>query len=151
VLKVQTVWRALAGFGRWLTLRHQQEGEVVGKYYRRTGDCNRCSQCCQAIYLTFNRQVIETEEQFEAIKQAHPADYQSFEPIEHTETGILFKCNNLQWDGNCSVYLNRPSFCRTYPNEDMLLGGGKLPNECSYQFELLRPFAEVLSNAHPKG
>jgi Fe-S-cluster containining protein len=57
---------------------------------------------------------------------------------------VVFKCNALEADNRCSRYLNRPAFCRSYPTEDSLIQGGKLPAHCSYLFEIKHTFTKVL-------
>lgn len=130
----------------WLKKRFSgspRGAEVVGKYYRRTGDCTLCGKCCQNIYLIHDEQTITSVEQFEALKPLNP-DYQSFRPMDETEHGVTFACIHLQEDNSCGVYDDRPEFCRRYPNEEGLLKGGYLPPECGYQFEVLKPFSAVL-------
>jgi Fe-S-cluster containining protein len=117
---------------------------VVGEFYVRTGACNQCGQCCQNIYLTYRRKVIDSIEVFNRVQQLHPNDYGSFEPIETTHRGVVFQCTALAEDKTCGRYLTRPAFCRTYPTEDSLIHGGKLPAECSYVFEAKHSFTAVL-------
>jgi Fe-S-cluster containining protein len=136
------------GFNRslvWLGWQSDNpESTVEGDYYNRNGSCNQCGQCCQNIYLTYRRNVIETVETFGRVQKLHPTEYGSFEPIETTSTGVVFKCNALEEDNKCGRYLSRPAFCRTYPTEDSLIHGGKLPAKCSYIFEIKHTFAKVL-------
>ncbi len=133
--------RSLIWFG-WQT--DNPETTVEGDYYNRTGSCNQCGQCCQHIYLTYRRQVIKNVDEFNRIKTLHAKEYGSFQPIEQTATGVVFQCNALEEDNRCGRYLNRPTFCRTYPTEDSLLQGGKLPSDCSYLFEIRHKFSQVL-------
>jgi uncharacterized protein len=120
------------------------ETTVEGDYYNRSGSCNQCGQCCQNIYLTYRRTVIDSIEAFGRIQKLHPKEYGSFEPIDTTSTGVVFKCNALEEDNKCGRYLSRPAFCRTYPTEDSLIQGGKLPVNCSYLFEIKHTFTKVL-------
>jgi uncharacterized protein len=117
---------------------------VEGEYYVREGLCNGCGQCCQQLYLTYKRSVIDCVQTFEAVKALHPAEYGSFYVVDETETGLVFGCERLLADNRCGDYARRPSFCRSYPTEDSLLQGGKLPVECGYWFKLKRSFGEVL-------
>lgn len=142
--------RGMVRVGIWLGLQpQQQEGfPLVGDYYTRTGSCNQCGQCCQNIYLTYRRKVIETEADFFAIKQLHPKEYGTFEPLEQGTKGVVFRCVALGSNNQCTQYETRPSFCRTYPTEDALLAGSKLPVECSYQFKVHHTFEQVLKETH---
>jgi Fe-S-cluster containining protein len=136
------------GLGRtlvWLGWQTDNpDSAVEGDFYVRTGSCNQCGQCCQNIYLTYRRKVIQSVEVFERVQKLHPKEYGSFEPIETTTTGVVFKCNALEEDNKCGRYLSRPAFCRTYPTEDSLIHGGKLPADCSYIFKAKQSFTKVL-------
>jgi uncharacterized protein len=121
------------------------EPEILGKHYKRTGYCNGCGHCCQNVSLTFNNNVVQSEAQFTQLKEAHPM-YQAFLLQGETEQGLLFKCSHLNEENQCRIYEYRPDFCRAYPSEAGLILGGKLPEECSYHFEPLKPFAETLQS-----
>jgi Fe-S-cluster containining protein len=135
------VGRTLVWLG-WQT--DNPDSAVEGDFYVRTGSCNQCGQCCQNIYLTYRRKVIQSVEVFGRVQKLHPKEYGSFEPIETTATGVVFKCNALEEDNKCGRYLSRPAFCRTYPTEDSLIHGGKLPADCSYIFKAKQSFTKVL-------
>ena len=142
--------RGILRVGAWLGFQPQQQDgfPLVGDYYTRTGSCNQCGQCCQNIYLTYRRKVIETDADFFAIKQLHPQEYGTFEPLEQGTKGVVFRCTALGSNNQCTQYETRPSFCRTYPTEDALLAGSKLPVECSYQFKVNHTFQQVLKETH---
>jgi Fe-S-cluster containining protein len=135
----------------WVFSRHvANEGTLEGTYYTRTGGCNGCGECCQSLYLTYRRLLIQTEEEFTALKELHPQEYQGFRVIGYGNKGLLFNCIHLQEDKRCGIYEHRPGFCRTYPTEDSLLSGGKLPLECSYQFEPKQRFADIFTQLVPQ-
>ena len=129
-----------------------QDGFVQGKYYQRSGSCNRCGKCCTNIYLVYNRQTITSIPMFESIKAENP-EYESFKPMleDSDEDGILFQCTHLQADNTCGAYEDRPDFCRQYPSEHGLLLGGKLAKGCGYSFKLLKNFQTVLQQVSDKG
>lgn len=121
-----------------------QTGSVTGRFYRRTGACRGCGRCCTQIYLVHGDETITTLDQFERLKPFNP-DYASFEPVDETEHGLLFRCRHLQADARCAQYEKRPLFCRRYPSEASLLMGGALAETCGYRFEPLLSFREVLA------
>lgn len=141
-------------FKNWFTkLKHYfdppQAGTIEYTYYTRTGDCNQCGQCCSNIYLLHNQEVIASSEHFEKLKQRHE-DYRHFVPIEITDSGVKFRCTQLQDDNRCGIHDSRPSFCKKYPSEDTILLGGELSPDCSYAFEIKQHFAQVLSKTAQK-
>ena len=120
-----------------------------GRYYARHGTCNQCGQCCKGLYLTFKQQPIQSPEAFHWLAQQYPSQYGGFVPLGQGTHGLLFNCQH--WEeatGRCGIYHQRPTFCRTYPTEASLLGGGKLPGECSYQFKALQSFTSILQNRY---
>lgn len=131
---------------RWLFARKpQEEARKEGRYYVRTGGCNQCGECCQSLYLTFQRTLIQTPEAFETLQALHPQEYASFVIAGSGERGLVFNCKHLGVDLRCGAYEARPSFCHSYPTEEGLLNGGKLPSACSYRFEPKHSFRGVLS------
>ncbi|MFM7389484.1 MAG: YkgJ family cysteine cluster protein [Vampirovibrionales bacterium] len=129
----------------WVFSRHLPSDTVIeGTYTIRSGACNGCGECCQSLYLTYRRLLLQTEAEFEALKQLHPSEYAGFAPIGYGNKGLLFNCVHLQADKRCGIYEHRPGFCRTYPTEDSILTGGKLPAECSYIFTMKQTFASIL-------
>jgi uncharacterized protein len=129
-----------------LSAGHDNEPVVLGKYYSRTGSCNGCGQCCHHIYLIVNKQVLANEAMFREARERFP-EYEAFEPIEQTDTGLLFRCRNLLPDNRCGIYESRPDFCRSYPQEENILKGGNLHSDCSYVFTLRKTFDKVLQEA----
>lgn len=127
-----------------------QEGVLEGQYYRRSGSCNSCARCCQEIYLVYGGEVVAQPEAFEQLKKLEP-QYQAFVIQETTEYGLLFACSNLLPDNSCGIYEDRPQFCRDYPSETNLLQGGTLPADCSYTFEVRKPFHQVLQQHQATG
>ncbi|MBY0404791.1 MAG: YkgJ family cysteine cluster protein [Cyanobacteria bacterium] len=120
-----------------------QSRPIRGKYYVRTGACNQCGKCCKDIYLIHGNETIDTLELFEALKPENP-EYRHFKPVESTENGLQFQCMHLSPTNQCTIYQNRPDFCRKYPSEKTILLGGALAKGCGYKFELLQTFDQVL-------
>jgi len=137
-------WVFAAVMRGYYTLRPPQSGEWRGKYYKRTGYCNQCAQCCQNIHLVYGNEVIADHETFVRVRQDRP-EYNDFIPIDATSKGLVFSCINLNLDNTCGIYDRRPSFCRSFPTEEAMLNGGKLPSDCSYKFETLRSFTQVMA------
>jgi Fe-S-cluster containining protein len=125
------------------------EPPVTGKYYTRTGGCTECGKCCTDIYLLYDERTIETIEEFDALRADNP-DFDQFKPLETTAKGVVFACRHLGEDNRCTTYEQRPTLCRLYPSEDMMLRGGYLPEECGYVFTLRQTFSQVLKTAQPK-
>jgi Fe-S-cluster containining protein len=122
---------------------------TFGRYYRRTGQCTECGQCCTNIYLIQAGEPVKTLEAFQALQKFN-SDYAFFKPIDETETGLLFHCTRLGEDNRCTRYDDRPGFCRNYPDEHIPMRGGVLPEECGYVFELRKPFREILEQTARK-
>lgn len=142
----------VAEFWRW---RFEPESFVrskplEGRYYNRTGECHQCGACCQNIYLVHGGQTVRSLDELQRL-QAQNGEYSSFVPMEQTpeelETyGLKVQCEHLQPDNRCGVYERRPSFCRRYPMEEILLMGGKMADNCGYRFTLKQTFAQVLGH-----
>lgn len=132
-------------FFQWLNadLRPKQPMRP-GRYYNRTGECHLCGACCTNIYLVHNNKTIQDPEEFERLKPDNP-EYEYFKIIAETENGLRFQCIHLQADNTCGIYENRPTFCKRYPTEEVLLLGGVLAENCGYQFSLRQTFDEVLN------
>lgn len=130
----------------WLRRRGlgSQEAPVQGRFYTRTGGCNGCGKCCHDIYLVHEDQTIQDEATFRTL-QTTDREFSQFEPMGEDEHGLRFKCIHLLEDNRCGIYDRRPLLCRQYPSEHGMLLGSQLPEECDYQFHILKPFAEVLA------
>lgn len=126
-----------------------QTGLVSGKFYDRAGSCHGCGKCCTNIYLIHGDETIASVARFEELQALEP-EYASFKPIGVEDDGVLFQCIHLQADNRCAIYEERPSFCRLYPSEKSLLMGGKLAENCGYQFHVKQPFNQVLSRVADK-
>ncbi|MEB3286066.1 MAG: YkgJ family cysteine cluster protein [Vampirovibrionales bacterium] len=137
-------WRA------WTLPVEQLQGlPLEGRYYRREGQCHQCGDCCENIYLIHGGEALQSEAQLLSLK-AENSDYASFVPMPQTPDelvtyGLKVRCEHLQPDRRCGIYEKRPSFCRRYPSEEILLKSGKMSENCGFRFTLKRSFTDVLS------
>ena len=93
--------------------------------YIRKGKCKRCGKCCTMKHLFESM----PEEDKELIKKVFPWLYTAL-VIGAAED---YKCPYLKYENGiavCTIYPNRPEFCRRYPEtpEDLIPG-------CGYYFE----------------
>lgn len=123
-----------------------QDGEVVGKHYTRTGQCNQCGKCCTNIYLVYNQRTVMSVAEFEKLRQFEP-EYKYFTPLDETEHGVRFQCRHLKLDNSCAIYGERPTFCKLYPSEHGIMLGAELATGCGYSFKPNVDFKNVLSKA----
>ena len=112
------------------------------KLYRRSGSCNMCGRCCKNIYVRHAAEPIQTEEEFETLKNRH-SFYSYLKVIGKDEIGLIFECQNLQ-EGKCKIHKKRPLICRKYPQEEIFTMGGALCEECGYKFTPKKSFDSVL-------
>jgi Fe-S-cluster containining protein len=147
VLPFSGILLKLARRLRYKLLPYKEE-PLRGKHTLRTGHCNQCGECCKNLFLSYGRETIRTEEEFREIQARHPEDYQFFEPMYATEFALAFRCNNLGPDNLCMDYEARPGFCRTYPTEEGILLGSRLPKECGFAFAPLKAFEDVLKQTY---
>ena len=103
----------------------------------RTGECNRCGECCKTVNITVVRDV--TLRQHKSKKELEL--YLSYRGIsivgENIEANQLFysmniPCQQLGTNGECKVYDDleaKPIICHRYPMEP------DGTEKCSYEFE----------------
>jgi len=71
--------------------------------------------------------------------------YTYLEVIEKDETGLVFKCSNIDSETKlCNIHKKRPGICRRYPQEEIFTMGGAITEECGYKLVPIVSFAEVL-------
>jgi Fe-S-cluster containining protein len=126
-----------------LLLSHSADDLLVGNYYLRTGMCTQCGKCCESIHLGHKGRYIQNTWHFNWLK-CWFREYRHFTPIGTTDDGLVFKCNALREDKTCSVYGERPTFCRRYPTEAVMIMGKTLPEECGYVFKPIETFEQTL-------
>ncbi|MFH1539640.1 MAG: YkgJ family cysteine cluster protein [bacterium] len=128
-------------------------GALTGAYLKLArrefvvaGECAMCGRCCRNMNLYFGSRWIRSETEFRRLVKKRP-EYERFEPIGRTVTGILkFRCAKLN-DGLCADHENRPDFCREYPPADLPLYGAGLDSTCGYRFEIAPSFKNILRSA----
>ena len=126
-----------------LLLSHSADDLLIGNYYLRTGMCTQCGKCCESIHLGHKGRYLLNTWHFNWLKLWF-REYRHFSPIGTTDDGLVFKCNALREDKTCSVYGDRPTFCRRYPTEAVMIMGKTLPEECGYVFKPIETFDQAL-------
>ena len=114
--------------------------------YKIVGKCKMCGNCCRNITFMNGKQYIETEQQFEALKNFDKR-YNIFEICGKNENGaLLFKCLYLGDDNKCKKYWLRSLYCRNYPrpSQKFLRNGGVLLDGCGYKITKTKEFKEFL-------
>ena len=118
------------------------------KLYRRSGKCNMCGKCCTNIYVRHASEPIQTESEFEELKDKHEV-YSYLTIVGKDEIGLIFQCKNLV-DGKCKIHKKRPLICRKYPQEEIFTMGGALCDECGYKFTPKKSFEKVFESVMKK-
>ena len=119
--------------------------KILKRKYYRTGSCNCCGKCCEKIYVKHGKNLITDEEVFKKLQKMHRF-YEELEVVDKDETGLVFKCNNLDPKTRmCRDHKNRAKICRDYPQEEIFMMGAQLCDECGYEFTPIVPFDEVFS------
>lgn len=123
---------------------------ILRRKYYLSGHCNRCGACCTTIYVSHQKGMIKTEEEFEKLKKLHPF-YTYLTVTDKDEKGLVFKCN--QFDENkhiCKIHKLRPGICRRYPSEVIFTNGAELKEGCGYSFTPIDSFKDVLKKESKK-
>jgi hypothetical protein len=120
--------------------------KILKKYYKRTGKCKGCGQCCTHIYVKHFKHVLKEEKEFEKLQFLHKF-YSDLKIIGKDELGLIFECKNLDFKTKkCKIHFWRPAICRRYPQEELFSMGGTLSDDCGYKMEPIIKFKEVLKN-----
>lgn len=123
---------------------------ILRKQYYRTGQCNRCGDCCKRIYVRHKKDVIKTEEEFNKLKRLHPF-YLGLEIVEKDAIGLVFRCTNFDEETHsCTIHSKRYAICRKYPDEIILKMGAVMSEKCGYKFTPIESFSEVLEKLQKK-
>ena len=122
---------------------------ILKRKYYRVGSCNACGRCCQKIYVK-HRQVIQTEAEFERLKQQHRF-YTYLKVVDKDDIGLVFECENLDKETKkCKIHKKRPGICRRYPQEELFRMGGSLAEHCGYKLIPIESFEEVFTRVQQK-
>lgn len=117
--------------------------KILRRKYYCSGKCNCCGRCCEKIYVKHGKNIICDEELFNKLKTMH-SFYDDLEVIDKDETGLVFRCNNLDpITRKCKIHRRRAKICRNYPQEEIFMMGAQLSDDCGYKFTPIVPFSEV--------
>lgn len=123
---------------------------IMRRQYYRTGECNRCGDCCKKIYVRHKKDVIKSEEEFKNLQKLHPF-YSGLEIVEKDKIGLVFRCTNFDEETHsCKIHSKRYAVCRKYPDEIILKMGAVMSENCGYKFVPIESFKEVLTNIKQK-
>ena len=118
--------------------------KILRRKYYRVGNCLGCGSCCSKIYVKHGKGVIQEEKDFKKLQFLHEF-YTYLEVVEKDETGLVFKCSNLDSETNlCKIHKKRPGICRRYPQEEIFSMGGAICDECGYKLVPIVSFSEIL-------
>ncbi len=117
--------------------------KILKRKYYRSGKCNCCGRCCEKIYVKHGKNIIKDEDLFYKLQKMHHF-YNDLEVIGKDDTGLVFKCKNLDSETRlCKNHKNRDKICRNYPQEEIFSMGAELSENCGYKFTPIVPFSEV--------
>ncbi len=103
-----------------------------------------CGTCCGELILVDGKKIVQSEAEFEALKQQYP-EYDIFSIKSVNSDGdLLFECSKQAGDNRCSIYEDRPPICANYPSRAMFKRKGTLFKNCGYYVEPAVGFQEIL-------
>lgn len=111
-----------------------------------------CGCCCENIYVRHGNKIIETQEEFDYIKNHDDyIFYKHITPIDKDDFGLIFSCNKFDKEKRlCKDHKNRPPICINYPTEEIFKMGAQLKDDCGYYFEPIEKFDEVFKKISKK-
>lgn len=120
--------------------------KILRKNYYRQGSCKRCGACCSRIYVSHGKKTMNSEEEFEKLRNVYP--FYSYLNLEgKDDIGLIFSCNNFDKENHiCKIHKTRPGICRRYPDEMVFSLGATLSDGCGYSFTPIDKFKDVLEN-----
>ena len=126
--------------------------KILKRKYFRYGKCAKCGCCCENIYVRHGKKIIETQEEFEQIKQVDLYSfYQHISITGKDEFGLIFECNRFDKEKRiCKNHKKRPPICINYPSEEIFMMGAQLKEGCGYRFEPIEKFDEVFKKVCSK-
>ena len=121
--------------------------KILKRRYYRLGKCAQCGCCCENIYVRHEGKVIQSENEFESIKNNDDYSfYKHISIIGKDDFGLIFSCNKFDKEKRlCTDHKNRPSICKNYPSEQIFSFGAQLQDKCGYSFEPIEKFDEILN------
>ncbi|MBF0275734.1 MAG: YkgJ family cysteine cluster protein [Nitrospinae bacterium] len=118
--------------------------QLSGKEVIVSGRCRQCGSCCKELSLDIDGEWIKSEKNFERLKSRYP-EYDRMEITGRDSSGNLtFQCTWLSEENMCKDHENRLEICDTFPNKELYIMGGKLPDGCGYKLQAGVPFNKVL-------
>lgn len=131
----------LIGSLRYLFMKLRGKEAFIG------GNCHCCGRCCKKLSLDDGKGWIRSFDDFQSIVNDNP-DYSCFKIVGCDDFGILqLQCSHLDGNGTCSIYERRFSFCRDFPDKNLIFCGGGLPEGCGYTIRTVTPFSKVLEKS----
>lgn len=125
--------------------------KVRGKELIVTGACIGCGKCCSKINLEAHGRWLRSEQRFHEIVKSN-GEFEKFQIIGHDPQGFLqFRCSWLTEFNTCRDHDNRPALCREFPDKNLVLCGGKLPQGCGYAIDVVVPFKKILQQEVERG
>ena len=120
---------------------------ILKRKYFRHGKCKMCGACCQNIYVRHSNKIIESQEEFDKIRECDDYSfYKHIEVVGKDDFGLIFSCNKFDKDKKlCTDHKNRPPICRNYPSEEIFSFGACLQDDCGYSFTPIESFEEVFN------
>lgn len=124
--------------------------KIMKKYYKRTGKCKGCGECCTHIYVKHFKHVLKDEKEFEKLQLLF-SFYSGLKIIGKDELGLIFECTHLDKETKrCKIHYRRPGICRRYPQEELFAMGGTLSDNCGYKMAPIVSFKDVLNKVEKK-
>ena len=124
--------------------------KLLGRELIISGGCRQCGNCCRKINLCVDHAWISSPRKFKKLVKEDP-DYERFRIVGRNRHGPLdFECTWLREDNTCGDYENRLDFCREFPNKEIFIKNGTLPEGCSYKAQEGVPFGKVLDKEMKK-
>lgn len=117
------------------------------------GKCKKCGSCCKNIVFFIEEKPIQTEEQFDILKEWNKSYHHFFISGKDDDGALLFTCKSLDENNICKNYFFRSIKCRTYPyiKKDFILNGGRPLDGCGYYFSVDKNFASYLKQEKELG
>ncbi|MEA1971681.1 MAG: YkgJ family cysteine cluster protein [Candidatus Cloacimonadota bacterium] len=108
------------------------------------GSCNQCGNCCRDLYLYYGTKQITSEKLFRKLKKIDP-EFKHFHVNRDSKSSeISFYCDKIDNENKCTIYEDRPSFCKDYPTTQILKYDKRVLNGCGYSAKKSIKFEDYL-------
>ncbi len=109
-----------------------------------SGKCDMCGNCCRSLALTFGGKFIRSEKIFHFAQKFFP-EYRYFKILYKENNGdLVFYCTKIGDNNKCTIYDERPIFCREYPTRSIIKYYGRFPENCGYKVTAIVDFKKML-------